>query len=106
MKLGLIITSTDPEVVWNAFRLGVLSLGRGDSATAFLLASGVEVESIDTGKFNVTEQVRAFAAAGGKILACGTCLKIRGSDGTELCPMSTMADLYELVKTSDRVLTF
>ena len=43
---------------------------------------------------------------GGKILACGTCLKVRGSEGTELCPLSTMKDLYELVRDSDKVVSF
>ncbi len=47
-----------------------------------------------------------FASAGGKILACGTCLKIRHSEGSEMCPLSTMGDLYEIVQESDKVLTF
>jgi uncharacterized protein involved in oxidation of intracellular sulfur len=44
--------------------------------------------------------------AGGKIQACGTCLKLRQSQGTELCPLSTMADLYEIIRDSDRVVSF
>jgi uncharacterized protein involved in oxidation of intracellular sulfur len=31
MKLGIVIYSNDPETVFNAFRLGVFSLGKGDS---------------------------------------------------------------------------
>ena len=48
MKLGIVIYSTDPEVVSNGFRLGVHALGEGDSVQVFLLASGVEAESLDT----------------------------------------------------------
>jgi len=42
---------------------------------------------------------------GGEIFACGTCLKIRNSEGTEICPLSTMNDLYKIVKESDKVIT-
>ena len=39
---------------------------------------------------------------GGQILVCGTCLKLRHTDGTELCPLSTMANLYKLINESDK----
>ncbi len=106
MKLGIIIYSTDAETVWNAFRLGVFALKEGDAVNVFLLASGVECESLDTERYSVTGQMKEFVEKGGKILACGTCLKIRNSEGTELCPLSTMKDLYELVRDSDKVVTF
>ena len=106
MKLGIVIYSTDAETVWNAFRLGVFALKEGDAVNVFLLASGVECESLDTEHFSVTGQMNDLVEKGGKILACGTCLKIRNSEGTELCPLSTMKDLYELVRDSDKVVSF
>jgi len=106
MKLGIVIYSTDAETVWNAFRFGVFALKQGDTVRVFLLAKGVECESLDTEKFKVTEQMKALVDHGGQILACGTCLNIRQSQGTELCPVSTMQDLYNLVGESDKVLTF
>jgi uncharacterized protein involved in oxidation of intracellular sulfur len=106
MKLGLVIYSTDAETVWNAFRLGVFALNQGDQAKVFLLARGVECESLHSEKFPVKDQMQAFVDAGGQILACGTCLKLRHSEGTELCPLSTMKDLYEIVRDSDRVVSF
>ena len=106
MKLGIVIYSTDTETVWNAFRLGVFALKEGDAVNVFLLASGVECESLDTERFSVTTQMNELVDKGGKILACGTCLKIRNSEGTDLCPLSTMKDLYELIRDSDRVVTF
>lgn len=105
MKLGIIIYSTDSETVWNAFRLGVFALKDGDAVKVFLLAKGVECETLDTEKFKVTEQMQAFVDAGGKILACGICLKIRNSEGSELCPLSTMKDLHEIIKGSDKVVS-
>ena len=105
MKLGIVIYSNDTETVWNAFRLGVFSLKEKDEVKVFLLASGVECESLDTDKFKVTEQMQSFVDNGGEILACGTCLKIRNSRGSEMCPLSTMNDLYQLIKQSDKVIT-
>ncbi|WP_455365300.1 DsrE family protein [Kaarinaea lacus] len=106
MKLGMVIYSDDAETVWNAFRLGVYALGNKDNVRAFLLAKGVESESLDTEQFKVSEQMNTFIDKGGEILACGTCLKLRQSEGTDFCPLSTMQDLYELLKESDRVITF
>lgn len=105
MKLGIIIYSTDAETVWNSFRLGVFSLKEGNEVKAFLLAKGVECEKLSDSMFNVLEQMQLFVDNGGKILACGTCLKIRNSEGSELCPMSTMKDLYEMIRDSDKVIS-
>jgi len=106
MKLALVITQTNPEVVFNAFRLANFSLKEGDAVSVFLLAEGVELESIDNTKFDVRGQAKNFLDSGGEILACGTCLKLRNSPGSDMCPVSTMKDLHTLVKESDRVLTF
>jgi uncharacterized protein involved in oxidation of intracellular sulfur len=72
----------------------------------FLLGKGVECESLNTGQFPVTDQMQAFVDAGGMILACGACLKLRRSKGSELCPLSTLQDLYDMVRDSDRVVSF
>ena len=106
MKLGIIIYSTDAETVWNAFRLGVFGLKQKDEVNVFLLASGVECESLDTEPFPVSVLMQELVTAGGRILACGSCLKIRNSEGTELCPLSTMKDLYELIRDADKVVSF
>jgi len=106
MKMGIVIYSNDTETVWNAFRLGVFSLKQKDDVGVFLLGKGVECESIDSEKFKVTEQIKLFIDGGGKIFACGSCLKIRNSGGSEACPLSTMKDLYDIINESDKVLTF
>ena len=107
MKLGICIYSNDPESVWNALRFGNHSVKHfQDEVQVFLLGKGVEAESLNTEKFNVTEQMANLVAAGGKIMACGTCLKVRQSEGSEICPLSTMQDLHRMVAECDKVLTF
>lgn len=106
MKIGIVISSNDSETVWNAFRFGNYALTMEDKAKVFLLGKGVESESLDTDKFKVTEQMQTFVNNGGEIFACGGCLKIRQSEGSEICPLSSMKDLYEIVKESDRIVTF
>ena len=60
MKLGIIIYSNDSETVWNAFRLGIFSRKQGDTVSVFLLGKGVEVESLDRDKFDITGQIHSF----------------------------------------------
>ena len=103
--LGLVVETSDPERVWNAFRLGITALEDGKDVSAFLLGEGVEAEVIEDEQFDVRDRMEAFVDAGGELLACGTCLEIRNDDGSELCPISTMTDLLEVVTSSDRVLT-
>ena len=106
MKLGVIIHSTDAEVVYNALRLANFSLKEGDQVKIFLLASGVEYESLNSEKFNIIELAKKFLDTGGEILACGTCLNLRKQDSTELCPLSNMNDLYKLTRDCDKTITF
>ncbi|MBT9614118.1 MAG: DsrE family protein [Burkholderiales bacterium] len=106
MKLGIVISSNDPETVWNAFRVGSFALGQGDAVNVFLLGKGVECESLDTEHFAVTQVMWELADRGGKIDACGTCLKLRNAEAGNVCAFSTMQDLYRLTRESDRVLTF
>jgi len=106
MKLGIIIYSNDAETVWNAFRLGHFFLKQGNIVKVFLLGKGVECEKIFNDKFNVKEQITIFIDNGGKIFSCKTCLEQRNMDGTAVCPASTMKDLYEIIKESDKIISF
>jgi len=106
MKIGIIISSNDAETVWNAFRYGNFALKDGDGINVFLISKGVEAESLDTEKFAVTQQMKDFVKAGGKIFACGTCLKLRNTGPTEVCPLAGLKDMHAIVKESDRILTF
>ena len=106
IRIGIVISSTVAETVWNAFRFASFALKKGDSVKVFLLAKGVDCQKLDSKDLKITDQMQAVVDAGGKIMACGTCLKLRQSEGTELCPLSTMQDMYDIVRESDKVLNF
>ncbi len=105
MKLGLVITQTDPETVFNALRLAHYSLEQGDEVRIFLSGRGVEIDKIEDPKFDVKGQAEKVLSAGGTFLACGTCLKIRNSEGSDICPLSTLKDHYEIVRDCDKLVT-
>ncbi len=105
MKIGIIINTNDPETVWNAFRFGLTALLSNHDVKVFLIGKGVECEDIIDEKFKVQEMIKEFMENNGKILACGTCLKIRHK-GIEVCPVSTIHDMLHIVEESDKILTF
>ena len=106
MKIGLIISSNDAETCWNALRYANFSLGQKDEVKVFFIGKGVEYQKVSTDKYNTIEQADKFLKVGGKVYACGTCIKSREQEGSEMCPISTMKDMYEIVKGSDKVVTF
>ena len=106
MKVGIVISTKDAETAWNAFRLGNFCLTEGDDVKVFLLGQGVECQSSTVEPFNVVAQAESFVDGGGKIWACGSCMKIRQQKATKTCPVSSMRDLYSIVRESDRVITF
>jgi sulfur relay (sulfurtransferase) complex TusBCD TusD component (DsrE family) len=105
MKIGLIISNTDPELVWNALRFANTTILEGHQVKIFLLGAGVEIEGIRSEKFNVQEQLEKFNELSGTMLACGTCIKSRQMQFA-VCPISTMKDMLKIVEESDKVLTF
>lgn len=105
MKLGIIITQTDPETVFNALRLALYSLEQGDDVRIFLSGRGVDIDKLEDDAFDVQGQAQEVLDAGGEFLACSTCLKLRESEGSEVCPLSTLKDQYELVRDSDKVIS-
>ncbi len=105
MNLGMIITQTDPETVFNALRLAQYSLQQDDEVRILLSGRGVDIDQIEDATFDVKKQAQQVLDAGGEALACGTCLKLRSSEGSEICPLSTLKDHYEVVRDSDRLIT-
>lgn len=107
MKLGIILQSNKQEHIWNVFRLAIMALKDGDQVKIFLLNEGADLETIsDTENFDISAKIKEFKDLKGNILACGTCLKLRGKSESAVCPVSTLADLYQMVKESDKVLVF
>ncbi len=106
MKVGVIISSNDPETSWNALRYANFCLSQKDAVKVFLIGKGVEYQKISTDKFNTIEQGEKFLQGGGKIVTCGGCIKSRNQEGTEMCPINTMKDMYGIIRESDKVVSF
>ncbi len=106
MNIGIIISQTDPETVWNAFRFANFSIGKEHNVRTFLIGKGVECVEIINEEFPVTDEINKYVESNGEMFACGTCLVSRKREGTPICPMSSMKDLMEIVEKSDRLLTF
>ncbi len=106
MKIGVIISSNDAETCWNAIRFANFSLSQGDSVKIFFMGKGVEFQKISTDKFNTLEQAEEFANNNGEIYACGSCIKSRNQESSDVCPISTMRDMYQIVLESDKVVSF
>ncbi len=106
MKLGIIIETKELEKSWNAMRFAVTAKKNAHEVKVFLMGEAVEIENLTHEKFDVAAQITAFHEAGGELLACGTCLKSRNLEGSEVCPISTMIDCVKLVEWADKVVTF
>lgn len=107
MKLAIILSTNKSETNWNAFRLGNLALKNGDNVSIFLTGEGVEYLKFSNEKFDIQKQVDIFLESEkGEILACETCMVLRNQKGDKTCPVSGMKELYNLIKESDKVITF
>jgi len=107
MKLGIILQSNKPERAWNTFRLGITALKSGHTVKIFLMNEGSELDSIaDNEDFDTSTKVVEFKKLNGEIYACGTCLKARGKEKSNICPISTMDDLLKMIESSDKILVF
>ena len=106
MKIGIILGTNDPEVVFNAFRFGVLALRNEHKVRIFLINSGVDIEDIDTHEFNIREQQFLFTKKDGEILSCMRSMKAHNREESEICHPCSMDDLLALVTGSDKVISF
>lgn len=111
MKFAIVISSNDPETVWNAFRFSITSLVYENDVTIFLLGKGVETPTLSTLRFDVTEQVQLFIENGGTMIGCGVCCETRKDTMPTLvedlgCELGSMQQLYAIVNEADKVLTF
>lgn len=106
MKIGIILETKEVEKAWNAFRFAVTAKKQGHEVRLFLMGEAVECEGLTHEKYDVDAQLKAFAEIGGEILACGTCLKSRQLNETDICTISTMVDCVNLVAWADKMVTF
>jgi uncharacterized protein involved in oxidation of intracellular sulfur len=105
-RIGIVLSTNNPEEVWNTFRFANVALKASHAVRVFLVNKGVEAEDIKNERFPVAEELRSFVDNKGELLACGTCMKARLKEGDELCPIATMKDLLDIVEWSEKLLTF
>ena len=106
MKIGLVLSTNDPEEVWNAFRFGNVALDEHHAVRVFLVNKGVEAEDIKSERFPVREQLQLFLERKGELLACGTCMRNRQKEESNFCPIATMKDMLEIVEWCDKLVSF
>jgi uncharacterized protein involved in oxidation of intracellular sulfur len=63
-----IVSSNDPETVYNAVRLANVSIKGGKEVNLFMLGKGVEFNEISTSEFDVTGQIEEFHSIGGELI--------------------------------------
>ena len=105
-SIGIVIYSNDVETVYNAFRLAAYSQEWDNVVQVYLLGKGVELERLMTENGDVKSKVEEFIDLGGVIMGCQTCFRSREQDGSKICKIACIQDLYDLVKKNQIVLTF
>lgn len=105
-SIGMVIYSQDIETVWNALRLANFAVNAGDTVEIFLLGKGVVVDSLARINEDIKKQTEIFLNSGGIIQGCGTCLRSRNNLNPQVCTMSSMGDLYAIVRKNKILLTF
>ena len=104
--MGIIISSGDAETVWNALRLGIAAQSKGDTVVIFVISKAVDVFIKDTSAFDIPKTSLQFVSKGGDIYTCATCAALRHTENVQMCTITSIYDLYEIVKQSKKLVTF
>jgi len=104
--LGIVLYTNDAETVWNALRLATYAQAKGDTVVIFLLGKGIDGFQTKDKAFDLEPFKDTFVGNGGQIIACASCATIRGTDEIGMCTIASLADLYQIIKKSKKVLTF
>ena len=104
--LGIVLYTNDAETVWNALRLATYAQAKGDTVVIFLLGKGLDGFQTKDKAFDLEPLKDTFVSNGGQIIACASCAKQRGTEEIGMCTIASLADLYQIVNRSKKVLTF
>lgn len=104
--LGIVLYTNDAETIWNALRLATYSQGKGDTVVIFLLGKGLDGYQAKDKNFDLESLKDKFVGNGGQVIACATCAQQRKTDEIGMCTIASLADLYEIVKRSKKIVTF
>lgn len=69
MQILLLLSSSVPEIKWNAVRLGNFLLNEGEDVTIFLNGPAVDLYDGDSERFPIAEQAKLFGLSEGVLLA-------------------------------------
>ena len=69
MKITIMACSGDPEVLWNAFRMGNMMLEKMDDVSIFLNGPAVGYASLASEQYPLTELAKLFTLSEGALLA-------------------------------------
>ncbi len=101
------------EKAYNGLRLAIALHSRGNKVDVFLMADavfcGLPNQDTPQGHYNIEEMLGRVLAGGGRVAACGTCMKARGIRLESMIKgieQGSMALLSELTETCDVVHSF
>ena len=60
MNVLFIISTDDPETIYNAMRLANVAVQKGDEVSVFMLGKGVLFEQAKSDKFDVISEINRF----------------------------------------------
>ncbi len=69
MQILLILSSQDPEIKWNAVRLGNFLLNQNEEVTIFLNGVASDLYAGDSPTFPIREEAKIFALSEGVLVA-------------------------------------
>jgi uncharacterized protein involved in oxidation of intracellular sulfur len=69
MQILLVLSSTDPEIKWNAVRFGNFLLTEEEDVTIFLNGPAVDLYAGNSETFPIAEQAKLFSLSEGVLVA-------------------------------------
>jgi len=117
-KLTMILNTAPygDEKVWNALRLAKALMVGSEKMTVNIFLIGDSVTTAKKGQkppegyYNLEKMLKELVDQGAKVVACRTCVNARGLTQEELIEGArvgtTVGDLAEWVRTSQKVLSF
>ena len=69
MKVTLMVCSSNPEILWNVFRLSNLMLEKMDDVTIFLNGPSVNYASLGSKEYPLNDFAKLFTLSEGRLLA-------------------------------------
>ena len=101
------------EKAYNGLRLAIALQARDDKVNIFLMADavfcGLPNQVTPQGYYNMGEMIGRVIAKGGRVAACGSCMKARGLSVEGLLKgveQGSMALLSEWTEKSDKIHSF